>query len=155
MVGTSLAETWAAFEEAQASGKTRHIGTSEFSIEQLAVLLSLGKSVPYVNQWPMSVGGTNLTAMIQYCKANAIRTEGFSVLKTGCLSQPLVHALAAAHNVFPAQVCIRFVTQLAGSVVVSSSSPEYDREDLDSTKTFTLSAEELEKLAALARPGEV
>jgi diketogulonate reductase-like aldo/keto reductase len=153
MVGTSLAETWSAFEQAKAAGQTRFIGTSEFSIQQLAVLLSLGKSVPYVNQWPMSVGGANLTEILRYCSAHNIRTEGFSVLRTGCMNQPLVRTLAVKHNVSTAQVCIRFVTQLAGSAVVSSSSQEYDREDLSSTSAVTLSEEEMAQLASLARPG--
>ena len=75
MVGSSLKETWAAFEAALAAGKARAIGTSDFSTHELSALIGLGGAVPAVNQSPMSAGD-NLTEILTFCRAHGIKTEG-------------------------------------------------------------------------------
>jgi diketogulonate reductase-like aldo/keto reductase len=92
--------------------------------------------------------GENSTELVEFCAKNNIKTEGFSTLRGGCMKLPLVVAIAARHKVAPAEVCLRFVTQSAGSAVVSSSSSLYDKEDLASS-SLVLSADEMAELAAL------
>ncbi len=142
---------WRELEGLLAQGKARAIGVSNFEPDQLLDLIAYNEVVPAVNQIE-----TNL-----HCRRNAERAwmskKNVAVMAYAPLGQgnraqmftePAVLALAEKHGKTPAQIMLRYLTQLGISVIPRSANPAHIKENLE-LFDFTLSAEELATLAAL------
>ena len=82
--------------------------------------------------------------MAQY-QAYSPLGHGTNTTAPPVLLLPEVQAVAQAHNVTPAQVAFRFLTQQGHPLVTASGSQTYDTEDLDSLG-FNLTAVEITTL---------
>ncbi|KAI1169612.1 NADP-dependent oxidoreductase domain-containing protein [Nemania sp. FL0916] len=71
--------TWRAMEELLASGKTRSIGVSNWTIPGLEKLLGFAKVKPQVNQIEVHPFLPN-NKLVEYCQANDIVVEAYSPL---------------------------------------------------------------------------
>ncbi|KAI1168901.1 NADP-dependent oxidoreductase domain-containing protein [Nemania serpens] len=71
--------TWRAMEGLLASGKTRSIGVSNWTIPGLEKLLGFAKVKPQVNQIEVHPFLPN-SALVEYCRANDIVVEAYSPL---------------------------------------------------------------------------
>ncbi|HEX2864199.1 MAG TPA: aldo/keto reductase [Deinococcales bacterium] len=126
-------ETWRALEQVYRSGRVRAIGVSNFNPEHLEPLLAAGGVVPAVNQVELHPA-FNQPALRAYCERHGIRVESWYPLggqksKDSLLSRPLLQDLARKYGKTPAQVVLRWHTQLGLIVIPKSTHAERIREN--------------------------
>lgn len=116
--GTEDQEVWQAMEQLKTEGKTRYLGVSNVSAEQLSQLLSTAKMAPdfVQNRCYASMGWDAEVRKI--CAKKGIRYQGFSLLtanrqlfahpefltltiQVGCTGAQLIFALARHLNILP------------------------------------------------------
>ena len=104
--------TWRAFEEAQAAGKIRSIGVSNFEPVHFEALAETQKVVPSVNQIRF-FPGVKQTATEDYCRRHNIVLEAYTPLGkgTGLLESELLRRLALKHGGTAAQVALRYAIE--------------------------------------------
>lgn len=115
-------ETWQALEHLYKTNKVRAIGVCNFSIEQLERLREETDIIPAVNQIELHPYFQQ-NELRNYCTHNRIAIEAYSPLggSTGhLLTNPVIGSVAAAHDVSPAQVIIRWHMQ-QGHIVIPKS----------------------------------
>jgi len=126
-------ETWTAMEQIQASGKAVSIGVSNFHIPHLEHVIAEGSVVPAIDQIELHPG------LAQRPIRDFARNHGIAVEAWGPLGQgkydlfgmrPVADA-AAAHDVTPAQVVIRWHLQNGIIVFPKSNSRERMAENFD------------------------
>ena len=92
-------------EDAQAAGKVRVIGVSNFLIDDLESLMQDCRVKPMVNQILLHIGKTD-SALLDFCKHEQIQVEAYSPLAHGeALKNPIITELAAKYGVSAAQLC--------------------------------------------------
>jgi diketogulonate reductase-like aldo/keto reductase len=157
---------WQGLELAKQLGLTRAIGVSNYRPAELAALKG---TVPAVNQCQMSIVPDNNHSMplpwpmpaiahddttIQYCQEHNITYEAWRVFGGCPFADPRLTAIAAAHAVTPAQVCVRWAVQ-RGAVVASGTGAdpaaalEYSRQNL-AVLDFALEEAEMAALDAIS-----
>ncbi len=142
---------WRSLEKLYAAGKLRAIGVSNFEPDQLLDLIAYNQVAPAVNQIE-----TNL-----YCQRSTERAwmqkkqaapMAYAPLGQGSrnemFAEPAVLALAQKYGKTPAQVLLRFLTQMGIAVIPRSTKPEHIRENI-ALFDFALTADEMAQLAAL------
>jgi diketogulonate reductase-like aldo/keto reductase len=145
-------EVWAAIEELYASGKTRVIGVSNVSAEQLALLCSRARTKPMVvqNRCFAVLGWDHQVREI--CHDQGIVYEGFSLLTANqeFLGAPQIRAAAARLDTGIPQVIFKFSMQIGMVPLTGTTSPDHMREDLDVEKLEPLTDEEMESILTIA-----
>jgi 2,5-diketo-D-gluconate reductase B len=147
-----LAETMGALARAKRQGLTRHIGVANFNIalleearrtcpEPLATLQ--GEYHPYLDQ----------TKILDYCRQHDMIFTAYCPLARGRLFEdPLLTDIARTKNKTIAQVVLRWIVQQGNiAPIPRSSNPERIAQNLD-VFNFTLTADEMKRIHALARP---
>ena len=100
---------WRALEDAQAAGKVKVIGVSNFLRDDLENLLSDCRVRPMVNQILLHISNTDKD-LVDYCKEQNIQVEAYSPIAHGeALKTPAIAAMAQKYGVTAAQLCIRYV----------------------------------------------
>lgn len=150
-LGESDWEVWAAMEELYRSEKTRMIGISNVSAEQLAQLCANAKVKPMVVQnrcyaihgWDKDVR--------KICLEQGIIYQGFSLLtaNTRVLADPAVQFIAKRLSVGVAQVIFRFALQIGMLPLTGTSSAQHMKEDLLAEK-IELTPGEMQKIELIA-----
>ncbi|WP_327393256.1 aldo/keto reductase [Streptomyces sp. NBC_01186] len=141
-------DTWHAFEELLADGRTRAIGVSNFQTEHLRRLLEHSGIVPAVNQIELHPG-LQQAQLRAFHAARGIVTEAWSPLAQGYLLQDeALVSIAARHGVTPAQVVLRWHLQTGNVVIPKSVTPERIRQNLD-VFGFELTDADIDAIAAL------
>lgn len=127
------AETWRAFEELLALGKTRAIGVSNFKVSQLEALLRTAEVVPAVNQIKVCPGLFDQQAeLIRYCHEKGILVEAYSPLGAGrLLDNPDLVRLSEKYGKSVARICLNWCANHDLVPIAKSSSPERMRDNLD------------------------
>ena len=135
----------------QEAGLVRAIGTSNFKPAHLQQLFDRGLC-PQVNQIHLDPWHAR-SDHIEVHEARGIVTESWSPLgrANAMLSDPVILDVARRHGRTPAQVILRWHTQLGYVPIPKSSNPKRLAENLD-VFGFELSAEELAAIGALDRP---
>jgi diketogulonate reductase-like aldo/keto reductase len=146
-------EVWAAIEDHYRAGKTRMIGVSNVTAEQLTLLCTSSKvaTKPMVVQnrcyailgWDREVR--------EICRQHDIIYQGFSLLtaNTKAINSPAVRSIAARLGATLAQIIFRFSMDVGMLPLTGTSSEEHMKEDLKSTE-FTLTQEEISKIETIA-----
>jgi len=135
------------------TGLVRAIGTSNFTVPHLQRLLDQGL-VPHVNQ--IQLDPYHLRSdIVALHQAHGIVTETWSPIGRGgdLLSDPTITAIAEAHGRTPAQVVLRWHTQLGYIPAPKSSDPVRQAQNLN-VFDFQLSEAEMNALNALDRPND-
>lgn len=102
-------EVWRALEDAQAAGKVRVIGVSNFLRDDLESLMSDCRVKPAVNQILLHISNTD-TKLVDYCREQNILVEAYSPIAHGeALKNPAIAEIARKYGVSAAQLCIRYV----------------------------------------------
>lgn len=141
-------ETWAAFQEAQRSGKIRGIGVSNFQPSHLEKLLAAGGAVPAINQVELHPQFQQ-SIVREFDAEHNIATEAWSPLARGNLSEnELLQAIASAHNKSVSQVIIRWHIQLGNLVIPKTVNPQRLEENIN-VFDFELSDSEMASIASL------
>lgn len=147
-----LAETMGALAKAKRDGLTRHIGVANFNIalleeaqhvcpEPLATLQA--EYHPYLDQ----------TKVLDYCRRHGLIFTAYCPLARGRLfNDPVLTAIARARGKTIAQVVLRWLVQQDNvAPIPRSSNPERIAQNLD-IYDFFLTADEMQRIHALARP---
>ncbi len=140
---------WRALEDAQAAGKVRVIGVSNFLQDDLDSLLAACRVQPAVNQILLHISNTDL-GLLDYCRARNIQVEAYSPIAHGeALKNPAIAALAEKYGVSAAQLCIRYVLQLGTVALPKTADPAHMASD--AAVDFVISDADMEALKHMER----
>ena len=116
---------WRALEDAQAAGKVRVIGVSNFLRDDLENLLTDCRVRPAVNQILLHISNTDLP-LLDFCKQEGVQVEAYSPIAHGeALKNPAILEMAAKYGVTAAQLCIRYVLQLGTVALPKTADPSH------------------------------
>ena len=145
-------EVWAAIESLYDAGKTKVIGVSNVSAEQLTLLCTRAKHKPMVVQnrcyaafgWDQEVR--------EVCRANQIIYQGFSLLTANqaIFAEPDLREMAAKYQTGLAQIIFRFSQQIGMQPLTGTTNQQHMKEDLQ-CEQVTLSADELALIETIGR----
>ena len=86
-------------EDAQAAGKVKVIGVSNFLKDDLENLLSSCRVKPMVNQILLHISNTDL-ALVNFCKTQGIQVEAYSPIAHGeALKNPAIVEMAKKYTI--------------------------------------------------------
>jgi 2,5-diketo-D-gluconate reductase B len=149
VVGPPHSETLAAMHELRERGKVRHVGVSNFSLDQLddarqygPVLTNQVQFNPYWDQ----------QTLLDYCDIHDVLLTAYSPLAHGgVLDDPVLREVGERHGKSPAQVAIRWCLQHGTAVIPKATSRAHLAANLD-VFDFELSDGEL---ARIRRPNRL
>ena len=140
---------WRALEDAQAAGKVRVIGVSNFLRDDLENLLADCRVKPMVNQILLHIGCTD-AALLDFCREQGIQIEAYSPIAHGeALKNLDIVAMASKYGVSPAQLCVRYAVQLGAVALPKTANPEHMRSN--AAIDFAISEEDMETLRRVER----
>jgi diketogulonate reductase-like aldo/keto reductase len=144
-------EVWAAFEGIYQTGRTKMIGVSNVTAQQLTQLCEQANIKPMVVQnrcyavlgWDKEVR--------DLCQAHHIIYQGFSLLTANreVLSDPEIWEIAKRLGTGPAQLIFRFAQQIGMLPLTGTRSEQHMKEDLQ-IEYFELSPAELNRIELIA-----
>ena len=135
---------WRALEDAQAAGKVRVIGVSNFLQDDLENLLSDCRVQPMVNQILLHISNTD-QELLNFCKEQHIQVEAYSPIAHGeALKNPVIAQMAKKYGVSAAQLCIRYVLQLGTVALPKTADPQHMAEN--AAVDFVLTSEDMAAL---------
>lgn len=144
-------EVWAAIEALYKEEKTKLIGISNVSAEQLTELCARAKTLPMVvqNRCYAVMGWDKEVRAI--CREHGIIYQGFSLLTANsrALADPVVRDIAARLNTGAAQVIFRFAMQVGMQPLTGTTSRKHMEEDLQAEK-LELTDEEVKQIETVA-----
>ncbi|KAM5172351.1 aldo-keto reductase family 1 member C3-like isoform 2-T2 [Mantella aurantiaca] len=146
-----------AMEQCKDDGLAKSIGVSNFSIQQLELILNIPdlKYKPVCNQVECHPY-FNQIGMLEYCKSNDIALVAYGVLGSptgnstswldpGCpnlLEDPILISIGEKYQKSPAQVSIRYILQRGCVAIVKSFNSERMRQNIQ-VFNFKLSEEDM------------
>ena len=140
---------WRALEDAQAAGKVKVIGVSNFLKDDLENLLAHCRVKPMVNQILLHISNTDLD-LIDFCRAQGIQVEAYSPIAHGeALKNPAIGEMAAKYGVSPARLCVRYVIQLGAVALPKTADPAHMADN--AAVDFVISDADMEALKHMAR----
>jgi diketogulonate reductase-like aldo/keto reductase len=143
-------EVWAAIEELYQSKKTRMIGVSNVSAEQLALLCSKAKTKPMVvqNRCFAVLGWDHQVREI--CRDQRIVYQGFSLLTANqeFLGAPPIRAAAERLQAGIAQVIFAFAIRVGMLPLTGTTDEQHMKDDLKAEQ-LKLSDEEMEQILTI------
>jgi diketogulonate reductase-like aldo/keto reductase len=140
-------EAWQAMESLHDSGRTRLLGVSNVTVEQLQILCRQARVRPhFVQNRCYAIQGWD-RAVRQFCTANGLIYQGFSLLTANraVLASPELARIALRHGRTAAQVVFRFALDVGMMPLTGTSDSEHMREDLD-VFDFRLAPEEVARI---------
>jgi len=150
-LGNADREVWAAMEGLYRSGKTKMIGISNVTAEQLTQLCEQANVKPMVvqNRCYAALGWDKEVREI--CQAHGIIYQGFSLLTANgdVLADPEVRTIATRLGTGVAQVIFRFAMHIGMLPLTGTTSPQHMKEDLQAEQ-FALSTEEIQRIETIA-----
>lgn len=136
---------WRGLIKAREDGLTKDIGVSNYSIDQIQMLIDKTGEVPAVNQIEWSPFGHS-KEMLGYCQENGIVIQAYSPLtRTERLDDPMLQAIAQVHGKTAPQVLVRWNLQQGVVPIIKANRPEHLRENID-VFDFDLDEDEMRKL---------
>lgn len=146
-------DAWRAMEAIHGSGRTRFLGISNVGFDQLQALCQKARVKPrfvqnrcYANQgWDRRVR--------EFCSANAMVYQGFSLLTANCetLRHPLIVKLAADYARPASVIVFRFALDAGMIPLTGTTNAEHMRADLGAFD-FRLKPEEVKLIERVALP---
>jgi len=144
-------EVWAAMEDLYRSGKTKMIGISNVTTEQLTLLCDQANHKPMVvqNRCFAALGWDKKVRDI--CRAHGIVYQGFSLLTANreVLADPEMRTIAKRLGAGPAQIIFRFAMDIGMLPMTGTTSERHMKEDLQAER-LALSSEEIERIETIA-----
>jgi diketogulonate reductase-like aldo/keto reductase len=146
-LGEADREVWAAIERLYQSGKTKMIGISNVTPEQLTQLCAQAAVKPMVVQnrcyaalgWDKEVRGI--------CRDHSIIYQGFSLLTANreVFADPGIRAIAQRLGAGPAQVVFRFAMQVGMLPLTGTTNQQHMKEDLQAEQ-LVLTPEDMQMI---------
>ena len=142
------ADTLAAFDELYEAGEIRHVGVSNFTIEELETARELLEAPIFANQievHPLC----QQSALRAYCADAGIEVVGYSPLARGrVVDVPELRTIADDHDATAAQVSLAWARQSGVVPIPMARTEQFITENYGSLD-LSLSDEELDTIAAL------
>lgn len=149
-LGAADREVWAAIEGLYRSGKTKMIGISNVTAEQLAQLCAEAAVKPMMvqNRCYAALGWDKEVREI--CRSQNIIYQGFSLLTAnqGIFAEPAIRAIARRVGAGLAQVIFRFAMQVGMLPLTGATNPQHMKEDLQAEQ-FTLTGEDMQVIETI------
>lgn len=149
-LGVADWEVWAAIEGLYRSGKTKMIGISNVTAEQLAQLCAQAEVKPMVvqNRCYAALGWDKEVREI--CRAHGIIYQGFSLLTANreVFSDPGIRAIAQRLGAGLAQVVFRFAMQVGMLPLTGTTNPQHMKDDLQAEQ-LTLTDEDMQVIETI------
>lgn len=146
-----VAETIAALNEAKDKGLTRAIGVSNFPSAEFREAQALSTARLVTNQVEYHPY-LKLTRLLETARELGSSITAWSPLAQGQVADdPTIGEIARAHGKSPAQVTLRWLIQQEVIAIPRTVKEHRARENFD-IFDFALSAEEMDRIHALARP---
>ena len=123
---------WRAMEELHASGRTRRLGVSNVSLDQLQRLCGEARVRPsFVQNRCYAVRGWD-RGVREFCREHAIVYQGFSLLTANreVLGDPRMQQIATRHGRSPAEIVFRFAQQIGMLPLTGTTDPAHMLTDL-------------------------
>lgn len=143
-----LEETFKALNEAVARDCVRHLGVSNFNLDELQQAQALSNTPIITNQVPYSLSKREYVknGVLAYCQGNGILLTAYSPIKGSVLKNPALRRIAEQHGATPAQVALHWLIRQPNVITIPKSADEtHLRENLGALD-LQLSMEEFEKL---------
>jgi diketogulonate reductase-like aldo/keto reductase len=147
----SDAEVWEAMTRERDAGRTRLLGVSNISLQQLEQMVSAHSEAPAFVQnrcfarlgWDREVRA--------FCRERKIIYQGFSLLtaNSDVLAHPLITGIARRRKTTVAQVIFAFARAVGMLLLTGTSNQEHMRQDLAS-HDISLTADEVQAIEFLA-----
>jgi diketogulonate reductase-like aldo/keto reductase len=143
-------EVWAAIESLYDAGKTKMIGISNVSAEQLTMLCAKAKHKPMVVQNRCYAALAWDKEVREICRTHQIIYQGFSLLTAnrGIFAEPAIRTMAEKYQTGLAQLVFRFSQQIGMLPLTGTTNPQHMKEDLQSDR-FTLLSEEIRQIETI------
>ncbi|MGZ8366051.1 MAG: aldo/keto reductase family protein [Nitrospira sp.] len=143
-------EVWAAIESLYDAGKTKMIGISNVTADQLTLLCVKAKHKPMMVQNRCYAAFVWDKEVREICRANQIIYQGFSLLtaNSGIFAEPDLRAMAAKYQTGLAQIVFRFAQQVGMLPLTGTTNVQHMKEDLQSDR-FTLLPEEVQQIETI------
>ena len=149
-LGAADWEVWAAIEGLYRSGKTKMIGISNVTADQLTQLCAQAVVKPMMvqNRCYAALGWDKEVREI--CRAHGIIYQGFSLLTAnqGIFAEPAIRAIAQRLGTGLAQVVFRFAMQVGMLPLTGTTNPQHMKEDLQA-EHLTLTAEDMQVIETI------
>jgi diketogulonate reductase-like aldo/keto reductase len=149
-LGAADREVWTAIEGLYRSGKTKMVGISNVTAEQLTQLCAQAEVKPMVvqNRCYAALGWDKEVREI--CRAHGIIYQGFSLLTAnqGIFAEPAIRAIAQRLGTGLAQVVFRFAIQVGMLPLTGTKNPQHMKEDLQAEQ-LTLTAEDMQLIETI------
>lgn len=145
-----IEETWRAFEKLYADGRVKAIGVSNFFVHHLEQLQATATIQPAVLQIELHPTFTQ-NELRNYARRHNIQVESWFPLGGRTAGQrlldlPKIASIAAKYHKTPAQIILRWHTQMGLVPLPGSSNPEHIKENAD-IFDITLTDEEVATIA--------
>lgn len=145
-----LEETFRALNQLVVEGKVRHLGVSNFELDQLKKSESLAATPIVTNQIPYSLFDRSFVknGVLEYCQANNILATAYSPVKEGHIRvSGTLQSIADAHYATPYQIALTWLAQQPKVITIPMSfNPQHQLENLQAAD-LELTAEEMDALA--------
>ena len=137
-------EVWTAIEGLYQSGKTKMIGISNVTAEQLSQLCARAATKPMMvqNRCYAALGWDKEVRKV--CRAHSIVYQGFSLLTANreIFADPGIRAIAQRLGTGLAQVVFRFAMQVGMLPLTGTTNPQHMKDDLQSEQ-LTLTSDDV------------
>ncbi|KJA27904.1 hypothetical protein HYPSUDRAFT_130547 [Hypholoma sublateritium FD-334 SS-4] len=140
-------ETYRALLDAQAAGKIRSVGVSNYNVKHLEEIRAKGWPMPAVNQVELHPL-CQQRPIVEYCAAYGIVVQAYCPIIRGRMDAPAIQAAATKHARDPAQVLIRWSLQRGFVPLPKSATPARIRSNAQAYD-FALDAGDMAALDAL------
>lgn len=141
-------QVWQEMEAIHKEQRTRYLGVSNVSIDQLKVLFEGAKVKPtFVQNRCFAQQGWDKNVR-EFCKENGIKYQGFSLLTANPFVLPKVKQIADKINKTPAQVLFRFSMHIGILPLTGTTSKIHMKEDLE--LDFSLKDEDIQFIENIA-----
>jgi diketogulonate reductase-like aldo/keto reductase len=149
-LGTEDWEVWAAIESLYEAGKTKMIGVSNVTADQLTLLCMKAKHKPMVVQNRCYAAFGWDKEVREICRANKLIYQGFSLLTANreIFAEPAIRTMAAKYQTGLAQLIFRFAMQVGMLPLTGTTNLQHMEEDLQSDR-FTLLSEEVRQIETI------
>lgn len=144
-----LEETFRALNELVRQGKVRHLGVSNFNLDQLKRAQSLSATPLITNQVPYNLHNRLYVknGVLEYCQENDILLTAYSPIERGHLvSDPTVRNIAERLDATPAQVALQWLLRQPGVIALPMSTRKVHLQENLGSLALELSAEDFEEL---------
>lgn len=145
-----IKETMRAMNELQREGAVRHVGVSNFSVEQLVEAIDASQTPILTNQIEYHPRNRQ-DDVLEFALDNDVLVTAYSPLSKGGLSDdPVLSEIGSRYEKTPAQVALRWLVQQPAVLTIPKAASREHRYENRQIFDFSLSSEEMRTIFGLA-----